>query len=59
MDDDADGCVEIKSAIVMTDNVDIEWDIEDQLKRVWNHLPDDWDILHLGTSPPLSLTHQH
>lgn len=46
--------IEIESAIIMTDNVDMEWDIEDQLKRIWSYLPDDWDIVHLGAFVLLS-----
>lgn len=35
-------------AIVMEDDVDIEWDIGKRLNEVWSALPDDWDIVFLG-----------
>lgn len=35
-------------ALVMEDDVDIEWDIGKRLNEVWSALPDDWDIVFLG-----------
>ncbi|EIM92044.1 uncharacterized protein STEHIDRAFT_46292 [Stereum hirsutum FP-91666 SS1] len=35
-------------AVVLEDDVDIEWDIGKRLNEVWSALPDDWDIVFLG-----------
>lgn len=37
-------------AIVLEDDVDIEWDVGQRLNKVWSALPDDWDIVFLGAS---------
>jgi GR25 family glycosyltransferase involved in LPS biosynthesis len=37
------------AAIVLEDDVDMELDIRQRLKELWNLLPPDWDIVFLGT----------
>ncbi|KIJ32485.1 hypothetical protein M422DRAFT_213760 [Sphaerobolus stellatus SS14] len=47
-------------AIILEDDVDIEWDLESRLRKVWSVLPNDWDMVLLGycgdkewTNPPI------
>ncbi|KAF8572856.1 hypothetical protein K439DRAFT_1377280 [Ramaria rubella] len=35
-------------AIVLEDDVDMEWDLEWRLRRMWGALPADWDVVMLG-----------
>lgn len=35
-------------AIVFEDDIDMEWDLELRLRRMWPALPNDWDIVMLG-----------
>lgn len=35
-------------AIVFEDDIDMEWDLEARLRRLWEYLPEDWDIVMLG-----------
>ncbi|KAF8761899.1 hypothetical protein RHS01_01025 [Rhizoctonia solani] len=35
-------------AIVLEDDVDMEWDLEKRLRGMWAFLPKDWDIVMLG-----------
>lgn len=35
-------------AIVLEDDVDMEWDLESRLKGMWGDLPQDWDLVMLG-----------
>ncbi|CAE6521977.1 unnamed protein product [Rhizoctonia solani] len=35
-------------AIVLEDDIDMEWDLEKRLRGMWPHLPKDWDIVMLG-----------
>ncbi|KAF8587145.1 hypothetical protein K439DRAFT_1630994 [Ramaria rubella] len=35
-------------AIVLEDDVDMEWDLERRLRRMWGALPEDWDVVMLG-----------
>ncbi|KDQ17567.1 hypothetical protein BOTBODRAFT_29737 [Botryobasidium botryosum FD-172 SS1] len=35
-------------AIVLEDDVDMEWDLESRLKGMWGALPHDWDLVMLG-----------
>ena len=47
--------LELNAAIIFQDDIDLEWDIEQILRKQWPSLPDDWDIVYLGEScPPLS-----
>lgn len=36
-------------SIILEDDVDMEWDIQDRLSHVWPLLPAGWDIVFLGT----------
>ena len=36
-------------AIIFEDDIDMEWDLELRLRRMWTALPDDWDLVMLGT----------
>lgn len=36
------------SAIIFEDDVDLEWDIQDRLTRMWPELPPVWDVVFLG-----------
>lgn len=38
----------LKSAIILEDDIDFEWNIEKILRSQWPALPDDWDIIYLG-----------
>jgi hypothetical protein len=38
----------LKSAIILEDDIDFEWNIEKILRKQWPALPDDWDIIYLG-----------
>ncbi|KDN39557.1 hypothetical protein RSAG8_08713, partial [Rhizoctonia solani AG-8 WAC10335] len=35
-------------AIVLEDDIDMEWDLEKRLRGMWPYLPKDWDIVMLG-----------
>ncbi|KAF8520975.1 hypothetical protein JB92DRAFT_2708583 [Gautieria morchelliformis] len=35
-------------AIVFEDDIDMEWDLELRLRRMWPALPEDWDLVMLG-----------
>lgn len=35
-------------AIILEDDIDVEWDLERKLRRMWEHLPSDWDQIMLG-----------
>ncbi|KAI0932789.1 hypothetical protein AcV5_010478 [Taiwanofungus camphoratus] len=35
-------------AVVLEDDIDMEWDIRRRLQSVWSALPDAWDIVFLG-----------
>jgi hypothetical protein len=35
-------------SIILEDDVDMERDTDQQIKRLWPHLPADWDIVFLG-----------
>ena len=37
-------------SIVFEDDIDLEWDIEARLVALWPYLPQDWDIVFLGSS---------
>lgn len=37
-------------SIVFEDDVDLEWDVEARLVALWPSLPQDWDIVFLGSS---------
>lgn len=37
-------------SIILEDDVDMERDINQQVKRLWPYLPADWDMVFLGTS---------
>jgi len=37
-------------SIILEDDVDMERDTDQQMKRLWPYLPPDWDIVFLGTS---------
>ena len=37
-------------SIILEDDVDMERDTDKQMKRLWPYLPQDWDIVFLGTS---------
>lgn len=36
------------SVIILEDDVDMEWDIQERLTRMWPDLPRSWDIVFLG-----------
>lgn len=36
-------------ALILEDDVDMERDIVQQMESLWNDLPDDWDMVFLGT----------
>jgi hypothetical protein len=38
-----------ETAIVLEDDVDMESDIEEQLRLVWSSLPKEWDVVFLGS----------
>jgi hypothetical protein len=40
---------ENRVSIVFEDDVDLEWDIETRLVALWPFLPQDWDIVFLGS----------
>ena len=41
---------ELRSALILEDDVDMEWDVEERLVGMWGSLPKDgWDIVYLGT----------
>lgn len=40
--------------LILEDDVDMEQDISERLRAVWNVLPAGWDIVFLGASPLLS-----
>jgi len=42
----ADGDDEV--AIVFEDDVDMEWDLDRRLRRIWPFLPEEWDMVMLG-----------
>ena len=35
-------------AIILEDDVDLEWDLERRLRYLWQFLPSDWDQVMLG-----------
>ncbi|KAG9104423.1 hypothetical protein FRC06_002658 [Ceratobasidium sp. 370] len=35
-------------AIILEDDIDMEWDLERRLRQMWPHLPKDWDVVMLG-----------
>ena len=37
-------------SLVFEDDIDLEWDIEARLVALWPYLPQDWDIVFLGSS---------
>ncbi|TFY59301.1 hypothetical protein EVG20_g7840 [Dentipellis fragilis] len=37
-----------RPAIILEDDVDMEWDIQSRLEALWPALPVDWDIVYLG-----------
>lgn len=37
-------------AIILEDDVDMEWDLEKRLRGIWANLPADWDIVKIGTA---------
>ena len=39
------------AALVLEDDVDIDWGIEAHVKRAWPALPPDWDMVYLGHCP--------
>lgn len=39
-------------SIILEDDVDFEWDIEERLKAMWADLPTDWDVVMLGMYRP-------
>ena len=43
-------------SIILEDDIDMERDIDQQMKRLWPYLPPDWDMVFLGTfyTPPPS-----
>ena len=47
-------------SLVFEDDVDLEWDIEARLVALWPYLPQDWDILFLGSPhTPCTCTRSH
>lgn len=38
-----------ETAIVLEDDVDMEFDIKEQLRLVWSSLPKEWDVVFLGS----------
>lgn len=42
----ADGEDEV--AIILEDDIDLEWDLERRLRYLWQFLPSDWDQVMLG-----------
>ncbi|KAG9127376.1 hypothetical protein FRC07_014540 [Ceratobasidium sp. 392] len=54
-------------AIILEDDIDMEWDLEKRMRQMWPHLPKGWDIVMLGhcfsdenTKPPVRGTpHLH
>ena len=34
--------------IIFEDDIDVEWDLKDQLRKMWADLPMEWDIIMLG-----------
>ncbi len=38
-----------ETAIVLEDDVDMESDIEEQLRLIWSSLPKEWDVVFLGS----------
>ena len=36
-------------AIILEDDIDMEQDTDEQMKRLWPYLPADWDVVFLGT----------
>jgi len=36
-------------SIILEDDVNMERDIDQQMKRLWPYLPPDWDVVYLGT----------
>jgi GR25 family glycosyltransferase involved in LPS biosynthesis len=41
---------EHRVSLVFEDDVDLEWDVEARLVALWPYLPQDWDIVFLGSS---------
>ena len=37
-------------AIILEDDIDMEWDLERRLRYVWPFLPEKWDQVWIGTS---------
>ncbi|KAJ3715202.1 hypothetical protein C8R42DRAFT_681972, partial [Lentinula raphanica] len=35
-------------SIILEDDIDVEKDIRSRLRRIWNVLPNDWDVVFLG-----------
>jgi len=47
-------------SLVFEDDVDLEWDIEARLVTLWPYLPQDWDIVFLGSShTPCTVRERH
>jgi len=44
----ANSLKEDQFAIILEDDVDMERDTDEQMKRLWPYLPDDWDVVFLG-----------
>ncbi|KAH7106681.1 hypothetical protein BKA62DRAFT_611293 [Auriculariales sp. MPI-PUGE-AT-0066] len=44
------------AALILEDDVDIDWHAEQRLRRLWEAqaLPKDWDMLYLGHCPPIA-----
>lgn len=36
------------NVLLLEDDVDMEWDLQDILENEWSHLPADWDMVFLG-----------
>ena len=41
---------ENRVSIIFEDDIDLEWDVETRLVALWPFLPQDWDIVFLGSS---------
>lgn len=44
----ANSLKEDQFAIILEDDIDMERDTDEQMKRLWPYLPDDWDMVFLG-----------
>ena len=47
----------LKSALVLEDDIDFEWDLERLWNRIRLHVTEEWDMVYFGRLTPPSSVH--